>query len=317
MEAFLDEAHANGLSVIISIKIYSECRGKSCQHVQGADEHVHRTVLQNKDHPALLMWYINDEQGASDVLVERYHNISQWDGSHAVLQVAGNWVCFDATSCAHNLARYSNSTDVLGIDPYIWTNHTNTRNLSAPSIDLVNNFEALTSTYGWGGTLGPRYSNLCVTQIHDLRNYHGGRYTEPPYEVKRAGAFAAIACGCQGLLQYSYMDIFRSPANVHFNPTNATIARRLRELSELGNELASLEPFLLQPPSKLELVVTPTLKGHSTLAIMLEAAGLGRRVILVNGNDESQAVAFSANGTSDIVERKVWLEPWDVQVLQV
>ena len=114
MGAFLDEAHANGLSVIISIRIYSDCRGRSCKHVPGANEHVQRTVLQNKDHPALLMWYINDEQGVSDVLIDRYRNVSQWDGNHAVLQVAGNWVCFDAASCARNLSHYSTSTDVLG-----------------------------------------------------------------------------------------------------------------------------------------------------------------------------------------------------------
>ena len=199
-----------------------------------------------------------------------------------------------------------------GIDPYIWTNHTNTRNLSTPSVDLVHNFNALTSAYGWDGFLGAQHSNLCVTQIHDLRNYKGGKATEPPYAVKRAAAFAAIACGCQGLLQYSYMDLFRSPANVSFNPTNATIDRRLHELSDLGNELASLEPFLTQPPPKVAVRITPTLQGHSTLGTVRDAAGLGRRIILVNGNDESQAVAFSIG---DAAERKVWMEPWDVQVL--
>lgn len=314
MKAFLDEAHANGLFVIISIRIYSNCRGHSCKHIPDADQHVRDTVLQHKEHPAVLMWYINDEQGASNLLVERYRNVSRWDGKHAVLQVAGNWVCFDTSSCARNLSRYSDSTDVLGIDPYIWSNHTNTHNLSSSAINLVANFKGLTSAFGRNGTLGSRYTNLCVTQIHDLRNYHGGRYTEPPYAVKRACAFAAIACGCQGLLQYSYMDLFRNPRQCSFPPTNATIARRLHELSQLGGELASLEPFLLSTPPKVPVMLTPTLPGKSTLAVVRHADGLGRRVFLVNGNDQAQAVTFTIDRGET---HKVWMEPWDVQILRV
>ena len=114
---FLDAANRLGLAVIVSVRIYSCVEGKACRH--NANVAVERTVTQFKHHPALLMWYINDEQGPSAQLFERYRNISRWDGNHAVVQVAANYQCWNATLCASNLAQYATSTDVLGIDPHL------------------------------------------------------------------------------------------------------------------------------------------------------------------------------------------------------
>ena len=180
--------------------------GQACR--DGANAAVERTVTQFKDHPALLLWYINDEQGPSAPLLERYRNVSRWDGSHAVLQVAANYQCWNASLCSSNLARYSPSTDVLGIDPYPWQNTALTHNLSLTTAhkglpvgeDLVTNFRALASVFGRGAGAAHNRSNLCVTQIVDEAIYKGPEsgLTEPPYAVKRAAAFAAVACGCQG-----------------------------------------------------------------------------------------------------------------------
>ena len=106
------------------------------------------------------------------------------------------------------------------------------------------------------------------------------------------------------------MDLFKEPDTI---PTNATLTRRLHELSELGTEMAALEPFLLAEPSP-SLSLQPSLPGHFTLGTLRRVEGLGSRAILVNGYDRSQLVNVSLGGT---LWRGVWMEPWDVQVLPV
>ena len=128
--------------------------------------------------------------------------------------------------------------------------------------------------------------------------------------VSFLAAFAAIACGCQGSLFYSYMDLFKQPGSI---PTNSTVKRRLHELSQLETEMASLEPFLLAEPSP-NLSLQASLPGHFTLGTLRRVEGLGSLAILVNGYDRSQLVNVSLG---DVLWRSVWMEPWDVQVLPV
>ena len=160
----------------------------------------------------------------------------------------------------------------------------------------------------------------------DGKNYkRWSQATEPPLAVKRAMAFAAIAAGCQNLLLYSFADLFRGPGDDISLLTNATIQRRIAELQQLGQELRSLEPFLLAP-DRGGLHLAASLGDDSTLGTIRQVKG-EIRVILVNGHDQSQLVNLSVTAQStaatakavqpaSVYRRAVWMEPWDVQVLQ-
>ena len=177
------------------------------------------------------------------------------------------------------------------------------------SDDLVTNFQTLSSVFGRAGP-AHNHNSLCDSDCGrgELQRADSG-LTEPPYTVKRVAAFAAIACGCQGAYSTATW-IVQTAGSI---PTNSTVERRLHELSQLGTEMASLEPFLLADPSP-SLSLQASLPGHFTLGTLRRVDGLGSRAILVNGYDRSQLVNVSLG---DVLWRSVWMEPWDVQVLPV
>jgi hypothetical protein len=140
-----------------------------------------------------------------------------WDGSHAVLQVtigedephrAGNCAA-SASECMDDFAWYEGATDILGVDSYAfsnWSTHSlqHSRANVAPTdpnrrSDMVAKFRALAATYGRAGTreFSRRKTNLCVTQIHDGRNYKMNEAaSEPPYAVMHSPQSSPAARTC-------------------------------------------------------------------------------------------------------------------------
>jgi hypothetical protein len=242
--AFLDRAGAHGLRVIYALQDFFEesptwlCRtpGACVPGTTGLDL-VREYVLALRDHPALLAWYLNDERPSAFVpqLRERIELIDELDPEHPCLQVLA--LDADATQAQQALAldAYYDNTDLLGVDPYpvagapplkrpmkmvgAWTD---SAKISARDVRPV-----------WN-----------VVQTHPWGNYTGNPADRAPsLEEQRCMAYLALVHGADGLLLYSYFDLFHPPGRpddpVYFES-------RWAEVAAIGQELSALAPELLR-----------------------------------------------------------------------
>src|ERR1019366_5996380 len=112
---YMDRCAALGMKVNYNLTTFSG--GGSGANLSAADkakrELLKKEILEFKDHPALLSWYLADEpdgQGISPAaLEEEYQEVHQLDPYHPVLMV------FNTKDLA---PKYRNGLDVAMADPY-------------------------------------------------------------------------------------------------------------------------------------------------------------------------------------------------------
>jgi len=210
--AYLDRAHRHGLEVIYS--------------VMGGDINVVRKYVTDlRDHPAILAWYTNDELGPTWVpqLKAGYDLACQLDPNHPTFQVLCNPSQFHL---------YYDVTDVLGCDPYPVPRH------------------PITMVGEWMDTaragMCEAKPTWCVAQIFQWAVYsHKPKEREPTYGEKRAMVFLALIHRAQGLICYSYFDLFRDGAKGQ-RASKEVFERRWKEVSAIAGEVRQLMPALLE-----------------------------------------------------------------------
>jgi len=218
--AYLDRAAKHGLKVIYSIKDFYE--GSTWYPKQGATrdlDQMKKYIAELRDHPALLAWYTNDELGPEWMpkLQAAYDLLCDLDPDHPAFQV----LCVPSQNHL-----YYGVTDILGVDPYPVPRHPVT--MVAEWMDTAR--EAM-----WAAK--PVW---CVPQIFQWANYSkDAKDREPTSEEKRAMVFLALIHGAQGLICYSYYDLFKGDDKAVFD-------RRWREVSAIAGEVAKLAPVLLE-----------------------------------------------------------------------
>ena len=221
----MDLCHAHGIKVIYSVKdIFSGTHWAPKGINSEADEvaYIKGRVAKFKDHPALLAWYLNDEMPLTMLprLTARRDLMEQLDPNHP------GWVVLYQYD---QIQDYLPSFDVIGTDPYP---------IPSRPAGMATKWTRSTAR----GTAGckPLWQ---VPQAFDWGAYkktpeEKAKCRAPTEEELRSMCWQCIAAGANGLVMYSWFDLWKEPNGVPF-------ATRWAEVCRVGEEIKKHVPVLL------------------------------------------------------------------------
>ena len=240
----LDAVHARGLKVIYSIKDYYYGTKYCPKHIKSeADERpaIETKVKQVGDHPAIMAWYINDELPLS--MVDRLAAHRRW--MEELDPNRPTWVVLYQVG---QVRSYLPTFDVIGTDPYPIPHR-------PPSTAL--RYTRKTREAGFG------YRAIwMVPQIFNWASYRKAPegkepYRSPTLQEMRSMAWQCIAGGANGLVFYSWFDLWRMSKDVKSGGRALKpepFEERWKDVTEMATEIKQMMPVLLSvdptPPPK-------------------------------------------------------------------
>ncbi len=236
----MDLAQQYGLRVIYSIKdYYSGLRYCPASITSEADEEpaVRERVRQYREHPALLAWYLNDERPVEmmDRLAAHQRWVEEEDPDHPT------WVVLYQVG---QVGRYLRSFDAIGTDPYpvpdrpvsmaaAWTRRTREAVLDSRAVWMV-----------------PQVFNWSVYR-------EGEEFRPPTLDEMRSMTWQCICEGADGLIYYSWFDLFEDEAH--------PFEQRWADVKAVAQEVADLAPVLLSTEPVPEVTVEADEAIHWTI----------------------------------------------------
>ncbi|HEI8866027.1 TPA: carbohydrate-binding protein CenC [Serratia odorifera] len=221
---FFRRARRQGLQVIYSLKdLYPGSRFAPPTR-SGYPALAAWQVRRLKDQPNLLAWYINDELGPEYLgqIVARQRQIRRLDRDHPTFQVLNKTADLDA---------YFNGADILATDPYpvgVDDDLTRTTRYTALTVQAARQVKG-----AW-----------VVIQIMDHAAYDPRRRPHQPNEDEiRSQAWQALIGGANGLLFYSYTDLFYRRQGGRLYPQAQ--ADSWRGVAAVALQIRSFTPYLL------------------------------------------------------------------------
>ena len=280
----LDLAQAHGVKVIFSVKDYYYGT-KWCPPQVGslAEERptIEAVVRAVGDHPAIMAWYINDELPLSmiDRLSARRDLLEELDPSRPT------WVVLYQVG---DVRSYLPSFDVIGTDPYpIPTRPASTAlDYTRRTVDATFKYRAV-----W-----------MVPQIFNWASYkktpeEKEKHRAPTFEEMRSMAWQCIAGGANGLVFYSWFDLWRmdkETASGGEATMREPFEERWRDVCRMAEPIKRLMPVLLsaeQCPQPVQV------EASGPVAWRLYAKDGDTVVVAVNSADESATAALTFAGT--------------------
>ena len=264
----MDLCHAHGVKVIYSVKdVFSGTHWAPKGVNTEADEVAYITarVSKFKDHPALLAWYLNDELPLSMLprLSARRDLMEKLDPGHP------GWVVLYQYS---QIADYMPSFDVIGTDPYP---------IPRPA--------AMASTWTrvtYKGTMG-------LKPLWQVPQAFGA----PTEAELRSMCWQCIACGANGLVMYSWFDLWKEPNGVPF-------AQRWAEVCRVGQEIKEQIPVLLATGP------APSVSGApEELAVRMWGKDGAAYVLVVNTTDKPFTASLTLSEPFSAAQRVFGPEP--------
>jgi len=254
--AFLDRAQNHDLSVIFSLKDLYQYNHPAIDGAAISED----LIDDYKDHPALLAWYINDEAPLSAIpeLLSMYQRVQDLDPDHPTYSVHFQ---------KDNYPQYFPTTDVFGSDwyPYGWSPWSGV------------------TTYARAAKTATRdaLGMWTVTQIHNGTLYNGGNQPQnpvytPTVTAMKNFAYQAIASGANGLIFYSYFDLWYDTTARQKSQT--AFDARWPGVEQVAQEISSY---------------IPVLEDGQDIPIVVSASGAPARGILYN----NKMYLFIANST--------------------
>ncbi len=270
----MDMAAAKGFKVIFSCKDV----GSTARHglhewhgARGQDEIITQMVSLLKDHPALLAWYINDEQPVSQIprLAAMRRQINRLDPNHPV---------YGALYQYEELPLYGPSCDIIGVDPYP---------LKAGNKTMANAVFAMKQA---------RLSGLptwVVPQISNIAVYYTDKQIQEPVNPSEEGMRSLVileaAYGAKSFIFYKLEDLWT------WKLPKDNYTREWPKVKNVVAMLKTLEPYIMSeyPVELLEEgeVVAARLRDSSgKSAILVCSIGPGPAVasLKLEGNFRSQ-----------------------------
>ena len=234
----MDAAHKAGLKVLYSIKdAYLGTRAcvKEITSPETELEWVKKRVIEFRNHPALLAWYINDELGTElrDRLVARRDLVAQLDPGHPT------WV---ALYQVEDLPQYLGTFDVIGTDPYPICQSGN------PPISQVAEHTRMTRKSIFCG--------MAMWQIPQVFDWGGYRKADvdktraPTFEEMRNMQWQFIAEGAMGLVPYAHHALKKMDWRDKFDV-------QWKKVCDISHEMASHVPMFLSDESAVETTGVP------------------------------------------------------------
>jgi hypothetical protein len=229
--AGLDLAQSNGLRVIYSVKdLYEGHRGLRSR--EAADAAVRKTVESLRDHPAIAAWYVNDEFPLTrlDELSARQRLMEELDPGRPTWSVLYQ---------IDDLRGYLPTADALGTDPY-----------PIPATPPRRALE-------WTRTsVGATFDTRAVWMVPQVFNWASYRTTPeerakqraPTLDEMRSMAWSCIAAGADGLIFYSWFDLWRMDKPLGAGgraETRDPFEDRWRDVTAMAAEIRAFMPVLL------------------------------------------------------------------------
>jgi hypothetical protein len=232
---------------------------------------------------ALLAWYLTDEPPSSltQSVQNLYQLVRELDREHPCYQVH-TLDHFDRVSHGIQLSNFYDSTDVIGVDPYAVPNY---------PLRIVGEWTedartAMRSTKPAWVVIGIADGSIYFGNPCNEQNQPPDCYREPTLAEKRCTAYLALIYGAQGLLFYSYFDIFRTTNGELLPPDSEIVLRRLGEVAQIGQEFNSLTPLLL---TGKPLQMTTTAKSTPVRWRVLQL-GASPHLLMANPSDTGTTI---------------------------
>ena len=256
----LDLAAKKGIKVIFSCKDVGSTARFGLHEwfgTKGQDAIIERVTGLLKNHPALLAWYINDEQPSSQIprLKTMREQFNRLDPNHPV---------YGALYQYEDLPLYGPTCDVIGVDPYP---------LAGDTMDKA--VFALTQTRLSGLPLWV-VPQACNTAIY--RDEKKVSAPNPSEEKIRSLVLLETAYGAKGFLFYKFEDL------MSWKLPKGNFAKEWPKFKRVTAMLRELEPYILS-----EHPVERLSEGKVVAARLRNAEG--KSVILIVGVGPEEASA--------------------------
>lgn len=280
----MDACLARGLKVIYSIKdFYSGTRWAPAHMKTEADEvaEIRRRVALHGRHPALIAWYINDEMPLEMVgrLAARQRLMEELDPDHPT------WVVLYQYD---QVRAYLPTFDVIGTDPYP---------IPGKPAGLALEWTRVTrdQTYGTRAVWQ-------VPQVFDWGAYRKGDEREktraPTLAEMRSMAWQCVAAGANGLVFYSFFDLYKMKERDPFE-------KRWAEVCAMGAEIRRYIPVLLS----VEPAPGVTVEGPASVATRVWRVGSEVYLLAVNAAPEPAAARVAVEGGTSRVQAEFGTPP--------
>jgi hypothetical protein len=259
----MDACQARGLKVIYSIKdFYSGTRWAPAHMKTEADEaaEIEKRVGVHRNHAALLAWYINDELPLTmvDRLAARQRLMERLDPDHPTWVVLYQY---------NQVGAYLATFDVIGTDPYP---------IPGKPAGTALEWTRVTRDQTYGTR--PIWQ---VPQVFDWGAYRKGDEREktraPTLAEMRAMAWQCVAAGANGLVFYSFFDLFKMKDRDPFEKRWADVCAMAEEIKRHMPVLLSVEP-------------APVVSCEGSPAVETRAWRVGDDVYVLAVNGASEAV---------------------------
>jgi hypothetical protein len=267
----MDACHARGLKVIYSIKdFYSGTRWSPPGMKTEADElaEINRRVALHRNHPALIAWYINDEMplAMADRLAARQRLMEALDPDHPT------WVVLYQYD---QVRAYLSTFDVVGTDPY-----------------PIPEKPAGTALQWTRVTRDQTYHTRAVwqvPQVFDWGAYRKGaeraKSRAPTLAEMRSMAWQCVAAGANGLVFYSFFDLFKMQERDPFE-------KRWSEVCTMAEEVRRYIPVLLSA----EPAPAVTCEGSDAVEVRVWRMGAEVYLLAVNSTSGPATATVTVSG---------------------
>ncbi|MDO4569381.1 MAG: hypothetical protein Q4D38_03250 [Planctomycetia bacterium] len=270
----LDLLYAHGIRTIYSVKDLYE--GLAVKTDEEGREKTIQKINEMKDHPGIIAWYINDELPLTMLRELAGHR----DLVESLDPGRPTWVVLYQIN---EIRSYISTFDVVGTDPYPLPNK---------PISLAWEWSRMTNE-----AVFHRHATWQVPQIFNWANYRKSAADQknshtPTYDEMRAMIWMNIAGGANGIVCYSYYDLFRDDAapGDDENTKMAKFEKRWADVTKIAEEVASRIPILLSIEEPMRIMPVP--EESSTVATRCYSKDGKTYLLLVNSTREPQSVAF-------------------------
>ena len=275
----LDRCQKNNIKVIYSVKNNYGTPGEPSE--QEAIERTCKTVEDLKDHPAIIAWYTNDESPLSMIkqLTDRRDLMERLDPDRPT------WVVLNQID---EVRSYIPSFDAVGTDLYP---------IPYEPPRAVAKATEKTKRGVWG-----KYALWQVPQIYNRASYadteEKKKALRPPTLEEMRGMFwMEIAAGANGLIAYSWFDLWRMDKTIAEG--GRAVVRdpfwdRWGEVKTVAAEIAQFFPVLLAVDPAIDARVSDEQGADDTVVRLYGHEGK-TWMLIVNLLDETQTVPFEAS----------------------
>lgn len=265
----LDFCHELDLKIIFGIeKLYSDHSGNTYTWMgtRGLDDSIRRIVESFKNHPALLAWYISDENSNVEQVARQKRVVSRLDPGHPTYSVQYKYDVF---------TQFGGTSDIIGVDPYP-VKSDSTHSMAQVSYAMCQ-ANKLIGTPIWGV---PQIFNWGPIQAKYLsgnkREEYVKAFRDPTEEEIRSMVLLMAIKGARGFIFWQYEELYRPPL------TEDDLNRQWPKICRVARMLRDLSPFIVSDAEPKDVEIR-TIKGDILAREFTDDRGRKRILIAAIG----------------------------------